>query len=145
MPADQKATWYAVIANSDFMLHDVQNESFAEQLRERRRMFGETSKDINFFLVPEPAWLDSKFPNEGKRVGRPSLAVVSPDKQWITFMKLRLDRVLRLELGEMTREEVTKSVGKVPEYGPLDKSKWTAPYSPYRPGWWEMFIVKDQH
>ena len=62
-----------------------------------------------------------------------------------SFMKLRLDRVLRLDLGEMTREEVTKSVGKVPEYGALDKSKWTAPYSPYRPGWWEMFIVKEQH
>lgn len=80
----RQETWYAVVANSDFMLHDVQNESFAEQLRERRRMFAETSKDINFFLVPEPAWLDSKFPKEGKRVGRPSLAVVSPDKQWIT-------------------------------------------------------------
>ena len=66
------------------MLHDVQNEALAEQLRERRRMFGETGKDINFFLVPEPAWLDSKFPAEGKRVGRPSLAIVSPDKTWIT-------------------------------------------------------------
>lgn len=85
-----QATWYAVVANSDFMLHDVQNESFAEQLRERRRMFAETNKDINFFLVPEPAWLDGKFPNEGKRVGRPSLAVVSPEKQWITCVPFAL-------------------------------------------------------
>ena len=76
--------WYAVIANSDFMLHDVQNESFAEQLRERRRMFAEKGREIDFFLVPEPAWLDVKFPDQGKRIRRPSLAIVSPDKIWIT-------------------------------------------------------------
>ena len=59
------------------------------------------------------------------------------------FMKLRLDRVLKLDLGDMTRAEAAKSVGKLPEYGPLDKDKWTAPYAPYRSGWWEMFIPKD--
>lgn len=79
-----QAHWYAVIANSEFMLHDVQNESFAEQLRERRRMFGEKNMPIDFFLVPEPEWLDRNFPAEGRRVGRPSLALVSPDKTWIT-------------------------------------------------------------
>ena len=57
-------------------------------------------------------------------------------------MKLRLDRVLKLELGEMTKDEATKSTGTIPEYGPLDKEKWTAPYPPYRPGWWEIFVPK---
>ena len=80
----EQGPWYAVIANADFMLHDVQNESFAEQLRERRRLFQEQNREIDFFLVPEPAWLDEKFPAEAKRVRRPSLPLVSPDKIWIT-------------------------------------------------------------
>lgn len=73
-----------MVANADFMLHDVQNESFAEQLRERRRLFQEQSKPINFFIVPDPAWLESRFPSEAKRVRRPSVALVSTDKTWIT-------------------------------------------------------------
>ena len=72
------------MANSDFMLHDVQNESFAEQLRERRRLFQEQNKEMDFFLVPDPKWLDTNFAAEGKRVRRPCVALVSPDKIWIT-------------------------------------------------------------
>lgn len=48
------------------------------------------------------------------------------------FMKLRLDRVLKLELTGLTRQEVFKSLGPVPEFTPPEK--WTAPYSPYRKG-----------
>ena len=76
--------WYAVVANADFMLHDVQNESFAEQLRERRRLYREQKKEVDFFLVPEPAWLEESRVPQASRVRRPSLAVVSQDKQWIT-------------------------------------------------------------
>ncbi len=60
-----------------------------------------------------------------------------------SFMKLRLDRVLRVDLGDKTLAEVLESGGPVPEqaYEPLDrKGKWTAPYPPYRPGWWEAFM-----
>lgn len=58
-------------------------------------------------------------------------------------MKLRLDRVLRLELGEQSLDDVLKSTAPVPKYEPLDrKGKWTAPYPPYRPGWWEVFMQK---
>ena len=56
-------------------------------------------------------------------------------------MKLRLDRVLKLELGELPPEDVLVSGGPVPDFPPLDMSKWTAPYSPYKPGWWNMFMV----
>ena len=57
-----------------------------------------------------------------------------------SFMKLRLDRVLRLELGEQQLQDVLSSGGPVPKFEPLDKGKWTAPYPPYRPGWWEVFM-----
>ena len=79
-----QAPWHAVVASADFMLHDVQNESFAEQLRERRRLYQEQGKEIDFFLVPEPAWLNKDRMEEADRVRRPSLALVSQDKQWIT-------------------------------------------------------------
>ena len=75
-----QGTWHAVVANADFMLHDVQNESFAEQLRERRRLFKEKNTPLDFWLVSEPAWLEKQFPAEAKKVGRPCVALVSTDK-----------------------------------------------------------------
>lgn len=81
-----QAKWYALVANAEFMLHDVQNEAFAEQLRERVRLFGEKDRKLDFFLVCEPRWLDEKFPQEAKRVGRPCVALVSTDKIWITYI-----------------------------------------------------------
>lgn len=77
-------TWYALVASAESMLNDVQNEQFPEQLREKKRFYGEKNKEIDFFLVSEPAWLDTKFPKEAKQVKRPSIALVSPDKIWIT-------------------------------------------------------------
>ena len=47
-------------------------------------------------------------------------------------MKLRLDRVLKLELTGLSRQEVFQSGGPVPDFTPPEK--WTAPYSPYRKG-----------
>ena len=56
-----------------------------------------------------------------------------------SFMKLRLDRVLRLDLGSLTPGEALKSTAPPPEFPPLDTKKWTAPYPPYAPGWWKVF------
>lgn len=78
-----QGSWHAVIASADFMLHDVQNESFAEQLRERRRLFNEKGKPLDFWLVAEPAWLDESFAEKSKKVKRPSVALVSTDEIWI--------------------------------------------------------------
>ena len=33
--------WYALVANSEFMFNDAQNEALAEQLREKKRFYGE--------------------------------------------------------------------------------------------------------
>lgn len=52
-------------------------------------------------------------------------------------MKLRLDRVLKLDLGNMSIDEATKSTAKVPEF---KDQEWIAPYSPYSKGWWEVFM-----
>ena len=68
------------------MLHDVQNESFAEQLREKARLYREQGKEIDFFRVSEPAWLDTAFPSEAKQVGRPCVALVCKNKTWATYV-----------------------------------------------------------
>lgn len=131
--------WYALVANADFMLNDVNNESVAEQLREKVRFYKEQEKDLDFFLVCEPEWLDD-LP-QAKQVGRPAVAIVAADKMWITFMKLRLDRVLKVELGEMTVEEATKCGAPVPDFPELTTTAdWRAPYSAYSKGWWEVFM-----
>jgi len=53
------------------------------------------------------------------------------------FMKLRLDRVLKLDLGNMSIDAATKSTAKVPEF---ESQEWNAPYTPYAKGWWEVFM-----
>ena len=65
------------------MLNDENNEHFPEVLRERRRFFLENQAPVNFFLVANPAWLDS-LPEVAKQVRQPAVALVSPDAQWIT-------------------------------------------------------------
>jgi len=134
--------WIGLVANAEFMLHDVQNEALAEQLRERVRLFKEKDREVDFWLVPEPVWLDQMFAERAKAVRRPCVALVSTDKTWMTFMKLRLDRVMVCELGPVSKDEALAVGGDVPEFGEF--SKWTAPYSPYAKGWWKPFLPVQQ-
>jgi hypothetical protein len=48
------------------------------------RYFKEINRPIDFYLVPNPAWLDAKFPQQAKQVKRPCMALVSTDEQWMT-------------------------------------------------------------
>jgi hypothetical protein len=57
-----------------------------------------------------------------------------------SFMKLRLDRVLKLDLGSMDIGVATTSTAPVPEFKDLDQQGWRAPYSPYAKGWWKVFM-----
>ncbi|KAF8072354.1 hypothetical protein HT031_000013 [Scenedesmus sp. PABB004] len=141
-PAQQETatTWYALVANAEFFCNDVQNEPLAEQLRERVRYFQEQGRPTDFYLVPNPAWLDARFPAEAKQVRRPCMALVSTDKQWVTFMKLRLDRVMKLELpADMAPADITAPGEALPEF--KKPEKWTAPYAMYAPKWWEKFYA----
>lgn len=81
-PPHSPQTWYALVANAEFFCNDVQNEALAEQLREKTRYYKEQNNDMDFFLIPNPTWLDAKFPEQGKLVKRPCMALVTPDKMW---------------------------------------------------------------
>lgn len=72
-----------MVASSEFFFNDPQNESLAEQLRERVRYFKEIKREVDFFLVPEPKWLDAKYPEQAKAIKRPCVALMSTDKTWI--------------------------------------------------------------
>ncbi|KAL5210910.1 hypothetical protein ABZP36_006533 [Zizania latifolia] len=127
--------YYFLVANAKFMLDE--EEHFQEQLAEKLRNYGEHDKERDFWLVVEPKFLD-RFPNITKRLNRPAVALVSTDVNWITFMKLRLDRVLADQFEAETLEEALSS-------NPVDlkfekPEKWTAPYPKYEYGWWEPFL-----
>ncbi|KAH6814457.1 YCF54 [Perilla frutescens var. frutescens] len=127
--------YHFVVANAKFMLDE--EEHFQELMGERLRLYGERNKEQDFWLVIEPKFLD-KFPNITDRLKRPAVALVSTNGPWITFMKLRLDRVLQESFEADTLEEALAS-------NPVDlkfekPEKWTAPYSKYEFGWWEPFL-----
>lgn len=64
-----------------------EEEHFQEQLFERLRYYGENEKELDFWLVIEPKFLD-KFPNITQRLRRPAVALVSTNGPWITLVRL---------------------------------------------------------
>ncbi|KAL5580460.1 hypothetical protein UlMin_012902 [Ulmus minor] len=127
--------YYFVVANAKFMLDE--EEHFQEVLFERLRLFSERNKDQDFWLVIEPKFLD-KFPEISKRLKRPAVALVSTNGPWITFMKLRLDRVLAESFEAGSLEEALASNPTNLEFEKPEK--WVAPYPKYESGWWEALL-----
>ncbi|XP_042000015.1 uncharacterized protein LOC121749513 isoform X3 [Salvia splendens] len=128
-------SYHFVVANAKFMLDE--EEHFQELMSERLRLYGERNMEQDFWLVIEPKFLD-KFPNITKRLKRPAVALVSTNGPWITFMKLRLDRVLQDSFETHTLEEALASSRIDIEFE--KPVKWTAPYAKYKYGWWEPFL-----
>jgi|TARA_B100000482_G_scaffold19690_1_gene13159 hypothetical protein len=133
------------VANAEYMLNDENSEHFPEVLRERRRFYRETSKDQDFWIVPNPSFLDA-MPDVKKKVRQPCVAVVTTDKVWNDFVKLRMDRVYKGAV-EGTGVECLKSNELIPKdaFAAPDPSKWTAPYVKYAPGWWEAFYPGNEN
>jgi len=132
----RKTKYHYLVANAKFMLDE--EEHFNELMCERLRNYGERNKEVDFWLAIEPKFLD-KFPDVTKRLRRPAAALVSTNGTWITFMKLRLDRVLQGEFEAETLEEALSSNPVELNFGKPEK--WTAPYSKYEYGWWKPFLL----
>lgn len=135
--ASQKTQYHFVVANAKFMLDE--EEHFQELMRERLRYFGEQNRDQDFWLVVEPEFLAS-FPDVSKRLGRPAVALVSTDATWITFMKLRLDRVLTGAFEADTVAEALAGGNSSTELSFDKPGVWTAPYAKYEGSWWTPFL-----
>ncbi len=135
--ATQTAQFYYCVANADFMLNDENNEHFPEILRERRRFFKEKSKPQDFWIVANPTFLDAT-PEIKAKIRQPCVAVVTTDKVWNDFVKLRLDRVYKGGVEGAARD-ILKSSAPVDPSAFEAPANWTAPYAKYAAGWWSVF------
>lgn len=85
-------TYYYVLASQRFLLEE---EPFEEVLKERTRNYQEQEKEIDFWLVKQPAFLEAPEMKEIKaKCPQPSVAVISTNSQFITWLKLRLEYVV---------------------------------------------------
>lgn len=85
-------TYYYVLASEKFLL---QEEPMDEVLRERTRNYQETQKEIDFWLVRQPAFLEApSMAAIKKQCPQPAVAIISTNSQFITWLKLRLEYVL---------------------------------------------------
>ena len=86
-------TYHFVAASERFLCEE---EPLEEVLRERVRNYGEQGKAIDFWLLKRPAFLEApELAAQVAAVPRPAAAVVSTDETFITFLKLRLEFVLK--------------------------------------------------
>ena len=91
-------TYYYVLASQKFLTED---EPIDEIFKERTRNYQENEKEIDFWLVKQPAFLDAPEMAATKaQCPLPAAAIVSTNKQFITWLKLRLEYVITGEFQE---------------------------------------------
>ncbi len=84
-------TYYFVAASEKFLTVE---EPLEEILKERTRNYEENKKEKDFWLLKNPSFLkSSKFADIFTKIPSPPAAVISTDKKFITFLKLRLEFV----------------------------------------------------
>ncbi|MBW4556296.1 MAG: DUF2488 family protein [Trichormus sp. ATA11-4-KO1] len=85
-------TYYYVLASQNFL---TQEEPIDEVLKERTRYYHEQEKEIDFWLVKQPAFLEAPEMTEVKtKCPKPAAAIISTNPQFITWLKLRLEYVI---------------------------------------------------
>ncbi len=85
-------TYHYLLASQKFL---IEEEPLQEVLEERRRNYRENQKEVDFWLVKQPAFLDAPEMMEVRKIcPQPCAAVISTNKQFITWLKLRLEHVL---------------------------------------------------
>ena len=84
-------TYFFVAASEKFLTVE---EPLEEILKERVRNYKENDKEIDFWLLKNPSFLkSSQFFGLTTKIPSPPAAVISTDKKFITFLKLRLEFV----------------------------------------------------
>ena len=85
-------TYYYVLASKKFLMED---EPLDEVFQERTRNYLENEKEVDFWLIEQPAFLEAPELAEVKqKCPQPAAAIVSTDSKFISWMKLRLEYVL---------------------------------------------------
>ncbi|MBD2412396.1 hypothetical protein FACHB389_10870 [Nostoc calcicola FACHB-389] len=85
-------TYHYVLASQRFL---VQEEPIEEVLKERTRHYHEQEKQIDFWLIKQPAFLEApQFAEAKAKCPQPAVAIISTNPQFITWLKLRLEYVI---------------------------------------------------
>ena len=88
-------TYYYVLASQHFLLEE---EPLEEVLKERTRNYETNNKEIDFWLVKQPAFLEAaELATVKAQCPQPAAAIVSTNPQFITWLKLRLEYVIKGE------------------------------------------------
>ncbi|MCR8540462.1 MAG: DUF2488 family protein [Prochlorococcus marinus CUG1439] len=97
-------TYYFVAASEKFLTVE---EPLEEILKERVRNYKENNKEIDFWLLKNPSFLQTtQFVDLKSKIPSPPAVVLSTDKKFITFLKLRLEFVAVGEF-ELPNAEIT--------------------------------------
>lgn len=84
-------TYYYAVASEKFL---IQDEPLEEVLKERRRYYQEQEQDVDFWLVRSPAFLEApELASVKAACPQPAAALVSTNKTFITWAKLRFEYV----------------------------------------------------
>ena len=84
-------TYYYLVASYKFLREE---EALDEVFDERVRNYHEQEKEIDFWFFDNPAFLNAPELSEVKaKCPQPATAIVSTNKQFITWLKLRLEFV----------------------------------------------------
>lgn len=95
-------TYHYVLASQKFLLEE---EPLQEVLDERHRYYREHNKEIDFWLIRQPAFLNTAEMAEVKaKCPQPCAAIVSTNPSFITWLKLRLEYVA---VGSFTAPSAT--------------------------------------
>ena len=90
-------TYYYVLASKKFLLEE---EPLEEVWRERTRDYHEKEKEIDFWLVAQPAFLEApELASVKGKCPQPAAAIISTNPQFITWLKLRLEFVVTGEFN----------------------------------------------
>ncbi|MBE9046226.1 DUF2488 family protein [Pleurocapsales cyanobacterium LEGE 10410] len=85
-------TYYYVAASQKFLLEE---EPFEEVIEERIRNYQERNKEIDFWLIKQPAFLEaSEMADVKAKIPQPAAAVITSNRQLATWLKLRLEYVI---------------------------------------------------
>lgn len=83
--------YHYVLASSKYLLEE---EPLQEVIDERHRYYQEKNKDIDFWFIEQPAFIESASMSEIKaKCPQPCTAVISTNLQFIQWLKLRLEYV----------------------------------------------------
>ena len=84
-------TYFFVAASAKFLTFE---EPLDEILKERERNYKENNKEKDFWLLKNPSFLKTnQFYDLTEKIPSTPAAVISTDKKFITFLKLRLEFV----------------------------------------------------